>query len=325
MSSIIPPFDGLPKIPVVAINKVQTKLDESIDSLVTDCNRFIKSVTKLPKDCNCEDPRIKRAKLQLEKLQQQFTVIQGAISKVQDTASKIKQVITLANTARNTILFIQLTNPVTAAAFIAQQSLMIQDTIIVNALQSLNAFGSVPVTALSKMSTLVPAILQSIQTIGQVCNGDVEGLKVDNAILSNINRNPESELVAKNNNNLNNQTQDKIVNETLTRLNDTLPTDFYADVNVSESDLIDRASVIQEYTDQLNLVDTQLDLVIKLSNSIKEAPSEVIYGNGTPSPTVGKIGDYYIDNDSQLVYGPKLSMNNWTSNSIARDIQENIK
>jgi hypothetical protein len=46
-------------------------------------------------------------------------------------------------------------------------------------------------------------------------------------------------------------------------------------------------------------------------SNLQEAPSKVLLGTGTPSLDLGKIGDYYIDTDTQTVYGPKPTINSW--------------
>ena len=47
-----------------------------------------------------------------------------------------------------------------------------------------------------------------------------------------------------------------------------------------------------------------------LSN-ILEAPSNVIIGNVAPKSDSGKLGDYFIDNVNQLIYGPKQTDFDW--------------
>lgn len=39
--------------------------------------------------------------------------------------------------------------------------------------------------------------------------------------------------------------------------------------------------------------------------------SQILSGNGTPSTALGAIGDYYLDKQNLMLYGPKLSATNW--------------
>jgi hypothetical protein len=61
---------------------------------------------------------------------------------------------------------------------------------------------------------------------------------------------------------------------------------------------------------------SELDNALKqqkdLLTSIEEAPSKVYSNNGTPDSELGKPGDYYIDLQNKLIYGPKPSRTEWT-------------
>lgn len=77
---------------------------------------------------------------------------------------------------------------------------------------------------------------------------------------------------------------------------------FYQDYNVSEADIKSRADVI----DQLMLQQrSMLDLV--------EAPSRVILVAAIPAANIGFAGDYAINRQERIIYGPKLSDTEWNS------------
>ena len=48
-----------------------------------------------------------------------------------------------------------------------------------------------------------------------------------------------------------------------------------------------------------------------LLTSIEEAPSVVYTDNGAPNSNLGKPGDYYIDLQNKLIYGPKPTRTSW--------------
>jgi hypothetical protein len=85
-------------------------------------------------------------------------------------------------------------------------------------------------------------------------------------------------------------------------INNLYPSEFYQEVNVSNDDIDDRINKIQQ------LIDEQIDVL----QNLNEAPSKVLFGTGTPNSDLGKLGDYYIDSNTQQVYGPKRSINSWT-------------
>ena len=75
---------------------------------------------------------------------------------------------------------------------------------------------------------------------------------------------------------------------------------FYQDYNVSEADIKSRADII----DQLMLQQrSMLDLV--------EAPSQVILVSSVPEFAVGVAGDYAINRQQRIIYGPKPSDTEW--------------
>ena len=83
--------------------------------------------------------------------------------------------------------------------------------------------------------------------------------------------------------------------------NDLLPSEFYTDINVSDTDL-------QERSDNIELI---LTLQRDLLSSLQEAPSKVYQEDGLPAADLGKIGDYYIDLTTSIVYGPKITATDW--------------
>ena len=79
-----------------------------------------------------------------------------------------------------------------------------------------------------------------------------------------------------------------------------IPTQFYTELNVSDEDITNRLQLIEELANQ------QLNILTNL----KEAPSNVISGAIPPTINIGDNGDYYIDTDNQLAYGPK-TLDGW--------------
>lgn len=46
-------------------------------------------------------------------------------------------------------------------------------------------------------------------------------------------------------------------------------------------------------------------------------------GTGAPVASVGSVGDYYIDNSNQRLYGPK-STNGWSNNFISLNLRRKL-
>lgn len=276
MSAIVPPLDYIPKLPGMAASKVVQELNKQTDKLAETVSKTVKDTIKLPSNVKCDDPRIKKIKQQLADVQKQLTTIQQTIPKIQTTINSVKTVVGTAVAIKSAITAAQLSNPVTAPLFIAQQLMAIQDATIVNAIESLNQFTSFPITLQSKISIIIPPLQDSISKLTNIC-GNTD---------PNINVQVPGSLVNSDNN---------------VDYNDLLETQFYTEYNVSDSDLQQRSDAIE------SLVEQQQNLL----NSLQEAPSKVYQGEGAPLSTIGKPGDYYIDTNTQTVYGPKPSINSW--------------
>ena len=68
MSAIVPPLDYIPKLPALGVNKVVEQLDKVTDSLVRKVTDTVEQAAKLPENCNCNDPRVKDIKKQIQEL-----------------------------------------------------------------------------------------------------------------------------------------------------------------------------------------------------------------------------------------------------------------
>lgn len=272
--AIVPPLDEIPKLAGKLTNQlVELGLKES-DKLIDQSLQVVQDSTQIPINCKCDDPKIKKLKQDLKNIQQQITRVQQTIPKVQQVIDTTKTVVNIAQQVKTAITVAQLSNPVTAPLFIAQQLQAIQDATIANALTCINQLQSYPTTLIDKLPPVImPPIQEALQKLSSACNGDVPDINI---------------LSTK-----------KI--DDINSYNDLYPSNFYRDINVSEQDLLARATTIQ------TLITRQLDV---LSN-LQEAPSIVFQQSGTPTADIGKLGDYYVDTQNLIFYGPKLSDTEW--------------
>lgn len=272
--AIVPPLDEIPKLAGKLTNQlVELGLKES-DKLIDQSLQVVQDSIQIPIKCKCDDPKIKKLKQDLKNIQQQITRVQQTIPKVQQVVNTTKTVVNVAQQIKTAITVAQLSNPVTAPLFIAQQLQAIQDATITNALTCIKQLQDYPTTLINKLPPIImPPIQEALQKLSSACNGDVPDINI---------------LSTK-----------KI--DDINAYNDLYPSDFYRNVNVSEQDLLDRANLIQ------TLITRQLDV---LSN-LQEAPSTVFQQPGKPTANIGKLGDYYVDTQNLIFYGPKLSDTEW--------------
>ena len=272
--SVIPPLDRLTKAPALGVDKIQQQFNNILDSIVDQANKTIKDSAKLPTNVNSDDPRVKNIKQSLENIQLSITKVQENIPKIQSAITAVSTIISTAQGINAALAAAQLSNPVTAALFIALQTQALQNQLIVNAIEAVKPLQSLPDQIESKILTLVPVLTTAIAKLNTVSDGDIE-LNIPTNISTGLN--------------------------TDTNYNDLIPTEFYNELNVSEDDLTQRSNSIEQ------LVDQQQNLL----TSLQEAPSQVYRGNGNPLPNLGKIGDYYLNTSNNVSYGPKISDNDW--------------
>ena len=274
--AIVPPLDEIPKLAGKLTDKLIKLGLKETDKLVDKSLKLAQDSVKLPIKCKCDDPKIKKLKKDLENIQKQIQQVQALVPKVQQVVNTTKTVINIAQGIKTAITVAQLSNPATAPLFIAQQLQEIQNATITNALTCVNQLANYPISLINKLPPLImPPIREALSKLNSSCNGDIPEIVI-----------PKIGEVDANN---------------ITNYNDLFPSKFYQDINVSESDLLNRANVIQD------LISQQLDV---LSN-IREAPSTVIQQQGPPSNDIGKQGDYYVDTQNLIFYGPKLTDEKW--------------
>ena len=261
--SVIPPLDRLTKAPALGVDKIQQQF-----------NKLVEHSAKLPTNVNSDDPRVKNIKQSLENIQLSITKVQENIPKIQSAITAVSTIISTAQGINAALAAAQLSNPVTAALFIALQTQALQNQLIVNAIEAVKPLQSLPDQIESKILTLVPVLTTAIAKLNTVSDDDIE-LNIPTNISTGLN--------------------------TDTNYNDLIPTEFYNESNVSEDDLTQRSNSIEQ------LVDQQRNLL----TSLQEAPSQVYRGNGNPLPNLGKIGDYYLNTSNNVSYGPKISDNDW--------------
>ena len=274
MSAIVPPLDFIPKLPSIAVTETIKQVNKQTDVLLQTVTTTVTDSIKLATNVKCDDPRMKKIKEQLAQVQEQITKIQETIPKIQTTINTVKQIVNTAVAIKAAISAAQLSNPVTAAVFIATQLTLIQDATIVNALESLKQFEQVPPALTAKIQTVIPPILSALQRVEGACGENTPEVSIPENLLG------DSDI------------QD---------YNDLVDTEFYTEDNVNSKDLSDRSDLIQQILQQ------QQDLL----QSLQEAPSLVYRGNGLPDPNLGKPGDYYVDLDTQAIIGPKVSYTTW--------------
>jgi len=301
MSAIVPPLDLIPKLPAKGVNKFVGVFDKQIDRLVDQVMKVVHDSTKLPPNLKCNDPSIKQIKDQIAQIQKQIVTIQQLVPKIQTTVSTVKSLIAVAQGIKLTLTVAQLSNPITAPVFIASQLMLIQDAVLVNAITSLNSLSAIPATLPGKLAPLIPQLVAAANIVGNACGNEEPPLDIP-TVSDNGDSDGGDGDSSNNSNNGYDGLGDRIDGiDDVAGYGDALKTEFYTKVNVSEEDLDFRSDTIEQ------LLSQQRDLL----SSILEAPSKVYFTDVEPTGSLGKLGDYVVDNSNKNMYGPKLENDSW--------------
>ena len=256
-------------------------------------------ITKLPPNLKCNDPSIKQIKDQIAQIQKQIVTIQDLVPKIQTAVSTVKSLIAVAQGIKLTLTAAQLSNPITAPVFIASQLMLIQDAVLVNAITSLKSLSAIPATLPGKLAPLIPQLVAAANIVGNACGNEEPPLDIPTISDNGDSGNGDS---GDSGNNGYDGLGDRIDGiDDVAGYGDALKTEFYTKVNVSEEDLEFRSDTIEQ------LLSQQRDLL----TSILEAPSKVYQTTAKPIGSLGKLGDYVIDNFNKNMYGPKLENDSW--------------
>ncbi len=288
MSAIVPPLDKIPNLPGIGVSKILAQINKQLDKLISDIQKVVKDSVKLPADCGCNDPRIAEIKKKLEAIQKQMDAINKIIPNVQRLVKTLKTITTTAMVIKTTLAAIQLLNPITAPVFIAQQLTLIQDATIVNALESIKLLRGVPNSMASSLAASMPPLASTISQISSICN-EKSSIVLPKSVVDSANDGLDTG-------------DDGRLGLSDDDYNDLIDTEFYTKLNVSDSDLSDRADAIQQ------LVEQQQNLL----TSLREAPAKVFQNNVAPDPNLGKVGDFYVNTATMMVF-IKTSSNQWTA------------
>lgn len=254
-------------IPVNLIKQLIPVLMKQVDTLSTQSENFCNQVLQLPGNINCNDPRVRAAKIKLQSLNDLIETIKQGLN----TINNIVPVIGTISTVAQSLKIVQLAIPAVPGVPTGPVTELINtfDSLGKNAKSSVSSLQGMVSAINIQFARINQSLAKSIRKLSAICNTEIFDVSAD-------------------------------INDALLNLDytDDVPTQFYTELNVSDEDITSRLSLIEQLvTEQLNVL-----------QNLKEAPSQVLSGIETPISDIGDIGDYYIDTDSQLIYGPKTEL-----------------
>jgi len=268
------PFDQLTNKPGAAINKLQTALNKVISKLNQKVADAISKSGILPETISCNDPLVKEIKVLLQQIQRYITQIQNILR----ILNIIIPILTVAAQIASIIINGQVAVPLPAPPGVSQ-ALAIQNELVANIAKALT-MASITLGIVDGAVALASGLIAPvINTLSSICNAET----------FEVTKNTQIAI-------------DSINNEVVNIIPAT-ESEFYQLINVSQEDIDLREDlIIQLQEDQRSLLD------------LLEAPSKVIIGTGAHAPDSdrGKAGDYFINQTTRTIYGPKISDTEWS-------------
>ena len=296
--ALAPPYDQLPKLVPLAIVAVQAALDKLINFLMQKVNELLQTITSFSKNIKCDDPRVKQAKSLLAKIKETIDNILSVINTFSSILTIAKVVVSIAGI----VLSIQLLLFVPAPPAVGQ-TITIQNETIASIGGALILVGVIVNKITSQLDLVSSKLGPAINSLSSVCQNEL--FEVNSKTQESIINDVKTELE-------NNSTQDLLDrNLDISKINtsqyqDSINSEFYRSINVSDLDSENREQIVND------LLERQKNLL----ENIIEAPSKSIINkdinnSGTPNIDLGNVGDYYIDQTTKTLYGPKLTDTDW--------------
>ena len=229
--------------------------------------------------CNDADVRELRNKLEallnfLEKINDLIAVLSTVVD-VLKILARVGQSVAAASSLIVPTIPPAAQNVITANAQLAQNSLTVADIL-------LNIFDRL----LAIFPTILKSATEAQRFLNNLCNESDDRI---NDFLNNLSGNDTIEVTL-------------VTPPTAAELLEQYPSTFYTELNVSDEDLDAR------YQEIVELIDGGFDVI----NNLVELPTNVLTGQGAPSNTIGTAGDFYINTQTNQLFGPKPTNGSWT-------------
>jgi len=244
---------------------------ETVKQLLND------TVSDILKDANKLSKNIKCTDPRVVKVKQSLVQLNNIITQINsvlDPLSQILAVLTIAAQIAATIASAALANPLPIVSAI-EEARTLQKELVANILAAVAQISLIVTGLVLSLRALLKILVPVINKLSTICNNE------DIPVTSEY-------------------TTVNAYLDTVSTIN--LESKFYQLYNVTQTDIDLREELILELQQQQRSL---LDLL--------EAPSKVFVGSINETPTInqGKQGDFFLNPESRLIYGPKISDTEW--------------
>ena len=249
--------------------------------------QLVIDATMLASDAKCNDPEVQRLKQVLKNLNSAIIVFLrttksiGNISPILSGISITASILKLAQLAIPSVPGVP-SGPVS-------QLIILFDKLGANSKSAATSLNGVITSIQSELTRINGLIDSVINKLGNICNGDTFDAPATIINNGNINNDNTNNTII-NNGNINNGDTNLIDSNIYQSI-------FYDPINVSNVDINQRLTAIQD------LVDNNQNVL----TSLIEAPSNILFGETNPLMDTGNINDFYINTETNLIFGPKTN------------------
>lgn len=234
----------------------------------------------IPTNVTCDDADVRELRNKLEALLNFLEKINDLIAVLSTVVDVLKILARIGQAVAAAATIITPTNGAAQSAGESNAQLAQNSLTVANILLSI----------FDRLLALFPIILKSAaetqQFLNNLCNEDADRV---NDFLNNLSGNDTIDVTL-------------VTPPTAAELLEQYPSTFYTELNVSDEDINTR------YQEIVELIDGGFDVI----NNLIELPTNVLTGQGAPADTLGTAGDFYINTQTNQLFGPKPTNGSWT-------------
>ena len=234
----------------------------------------------IPTNVTCDDAAVRELRNKLEALLNFLEKINDLIAVLSTVVDVLK---ILARVGQAAAAAATLITPTNGAAQSAGES---NAQLAQNSLTVANILLSIFDRLLALFPTVLKSAAETQRFLNNLCNESDDRV---NDFLNNLSGNDTIDVTL-------------VTPTTAQEILDQYPSTFYTELNVSDEDLNAR------YQEIVELIDGGFDVI----NNLVELPTNVLTGQGAPVDTLGTAGDFYIDTQTNQLFGPKPTNGSWT-------------
>ena len=232
-------------IPVNLIKQLIPVLMKQVDTLSAESEKFINQVLQLPSDIQCNDPRVRAAKIKLQSLNDLIETIKQGLN----TINSIVPVIGTISTVASGLKIIQLAIPAIPGVPAGPVTELINtfDSLGKNAKSSVSSLQGMVSAINIQFARINQSLAKAIRKLSAICNTEIFDVSSD-------------------------------INNALLNLEytDDVPTQFYTELNVSDEDITSRLSLIEQLvTEQLNVLQNLKEAPSKVLSGTQPPISDI--------------------------------------------------